>query len=419
MRLAGSRIRARRLDLGMRQADLARRLGISASYLNLIEHNRRQVAGKLLSAIARALETDAAALAEGAEGALLDGLRDAAAGQGGAADLERAEDFAGRFPGWAALAAAQARRIAALERTVQTLNDRITHDPHLSAALHDVLSSVTAIRSTSAILAGEGAVDAEWQARFHRNLHEDSQKLAERAQSLVAYLDAREDEERAPVVPQETFEAWLAARGFHLAEVEAGQPLADPGRVGSAAARLIAAHAAQVRADAEAVPLSRLRAALERAGPDPAALAGELGADLGRVFRRLAALPEGVGGQPVGLLVCDASGSLTFRKPVPGFEVPRFGAGCALWPLYQSLGQPFVPLRTVVETAGRLPQRFLTFAQSRMDHPGGFGSPPVVEASMLILPAGGTEEAARPVGVTCRICPRAGCAGRREPSIVG
>ena len=42
--LTGSRLRGRRVALGMRQADLAALVGLSASYLNLIEHNRRRIA---------------------------------------------------------------------------------------------------------------------------------------------------------------------------------------------------------------------------------------------------------------------------------------------------------------------------------------------------------------------------------------
>ena len=46
--LTGSRIRERRVMAGQKQADLAKAIGISASYLNLIEHNRRRIGGKLL-----------------------------------------------------------------------------------------------------------------------------------------------------------------------------------------------------------------------------------------------------------------------------------------------------------------------------------------------------------------------------------
>ncbi|MEL6481744.1 MAG: helix-turn-helix transcriptional regulator, partial [Pseudomonadota bacterium] len=50
--IVGARIRARRRDIGITQAELARRVGISPSYLNLIERNKRAIAGKLLGDIA-------------------------------------------------------------------------------------------------------------------------------------------------------------------------------------------------------------------------------------------------------------------------------------------------------------------------------------------------------------------------------
>ncbi|WP_226782693.1 helix-turn-helix transcriptional regulator [Oceaniglobus trochenteri] len=417
--MTGSRIRARRLDLDMRQSELADRMGISASYLNLIEHNRRPIAGKLLTAAARALGVDSAMLARGAEAALLDGLRDALAqGAGAGPDMQRAEEFAGRFPDWAALAVAQARRIAALQRTVETLNDRMTHDPFLSAALHDVLSTVTAIRSTSAILADDGDIDAEWQARFHRNLFEDSQRLAESAQGLVGYLDAGGQADTALATPQEELEGWLAGQGYHLAALETGDKIELP-EVSGSARQLIAAYADQYRADARALPLADLRRAIARLGHDPARLADHFATDLHRVFRRLAALPEGIAGRPVGLVVCDGSGTLTFRKPVDGFALPRFGAACPLWPLYVALSRPHARVRQLVEQAGQMRPRFTIFAEAVHRHRGGFDDTPVLTAAMLILPHdGGGEGAARPVGTSCRICPRPSCPARREPAIV-
>ena len=44
----GIRISSRRKALGIGQAELARRAGISPSYLNLIEANKRDVGGALL-----------------------------------------------------------------------------------------------------------------------------------------------------------------------------------------------------------------------------------------------------------------------------------------------------------------------------------------------------------------------------------
>ena len=148
--LTGSRIRERRIDLGMRQARLAEACGISPSYLNLIEHNRRRIGGKLLNAIAEVLGVEAATLSEGADTGLIDALSNAAAeGIEAGPETDRSEELAGRFPGWARLLALQASRIGSLERTVEALNDRLSHDPHLAAALHDILSAATSIRSSS------------------------------------------------------------------------------------------------------------------------------------------------------------------------------------------------------------------------------------------------------------------------------
>ncbi|NBR41157.1 MAG: XRE family transcriptional regulator, partial [Alphaproteobacteria bacterium] len=46
--MIGHKIRKLRGDLGLTQSDMAAAIGISASYLNLIEHNQRPVTVALL-----------------------------------------------------------------------------------------------------------------------------------------------------------------------------------------------------------------------------------------------------------------------------------------------------------------------------------------------------------------------------------
>lgn len=437
--LTGTRVRERRLRLGMKQADLARAAGVSPAYLNLIEHNRRRVGPDLLAGLARALGVGEAALAEGADSSLVEGLREAAAaaeaGQGGGAtpradrvapETDRIEEFLGRFPGWAGLLAERQARIGTLERAVEALSERMAHDPHLSAALHEVVSAVTSIRSTAAILAETEDIDPEWRARFHHNIYDDSIRLSEAADALVAYLDASPESETGLSSPQEEVEAWLARTGYHIAGLE--QPHPTPARAlvagvpelaSDAARRLALAHVARYRADAEALPLETFRRALAETGPDPLALASRLGVGLARVFRRLASLPEGVG-PPIGLVICDASGTLTFRRPAPGFAPPRHGAACPLWPLYEALARPMMPIRATMEMAGRVAVRFLSYAYAETRYPDGYDGPPVTTALMLILPAQGPRSGSeRRVGIACRICPRTACAARREPSIAG
>lgn len=420
--LTGTRIREHRARSGLRQAELARAAGVSASYLNLIEHNRRRVAGDVLGRIAAALAVTPEALAGLDEADTGAALREAAALGGGAAELDRAEEFAGRYPGWAALVATQNRRIRQLEQAVEALSDRMSQDPHLSAGLHELLSAATSVRSTAAILADTADIEPEWRARFERNLAEDTARLANGAEALVGYLDGVAAQETGIASPQEELESWLAAQGWHLPALEAG---ANPGALADGIAELASRAARQMArdwlaayaCDAVALPLAPFLVALRREGPDPGRLARHFGTDPAQVFRRLATLPPEAG--PIGLVVCDGSGTLVFRKPLAGFPLPRFGAACPLWPLYEALSRPGQPVQARVAMAGRLAGVFDSWAWGRIDHPQGFAGPGVLRAYMLLVPARGDGPPPRPIGTSCRICPQADCAARREPSITG
>lgn len=445
----GSRIRALRTARGLSQADLARIVGVSPSYLNLIEHNRRRVGPRLVGALARALDVSAEALAEDAGAALVAELRAAAAasappapGAAGVAapppELDRAEDFAGRFPGWAGLVAALHGRVQGLERAIERLNDRMAHDPNLAAALGEIVSAVTAVQSTAAILADAEDLDPAWQARFHANIHADSVRLAHAAEALVVWLDAS-GAETGLASPLEEVESWFARRGFRLPEADAergagaggggGLFAGDPDLASQAGRELAAQWLRRLEAEARALPDAVLAGALAAqlaagAGLDPGALAQALGVAPGLVLRRLALLPPGPGLPRFGLVIADGSGTPVFRRPIDGFALPRFGGACPVWPLHGALMVPGQGLRAVLETAARPPQRFLAFALAEPREPGRFVPPYAWESAMLLTPA--TPAALGPapsgavlrVGAGCRICPLADCAARREPSIV-
>ncbi|MES2145099.1 MAG: short-chain fatty acyl-CoA regulator family protein [Pseudomonadota bacterium] len=421
--LTGSRLRERRLALQLRQADVANAAGMSASYLNLIEHDRRRAAGDVLVRLAGVLEMDLDDFAEGREAALVVDLRAAASGAVVPVETDRLQDFVGRYPGWAALCAGLQGRVGRLERVVATLNDRLSHDPHLSAAVHDLLSAISAVRSTAAILAEDGDLDPDWRDRFHQNIHQDAERMSRGAEALVAYLAGSGAEVEGASSPQEEVEAWLSGRSWHLAEVEPGGPGAgavadEVAALPSLAAReLAAAWITQAARDAALVPRERLEAALVAGQDDPLRLAGDFGADVLAVFRRIATLP----GRPEGLVLCDASGTITFRKPVPAFTPPRFGAACPLWPLYTALARPGLPVEALAEMDGRATLRLRLRAYAETRHVGGFHGVELRHAAMLVtpLPQAATPATVLPIGTTCRVCARAACAARREPSILG
>ena len=190
----GSRIRARRADLGLKQAELARAgrdLGaLSEPDRARPPQNRRQAADRAGPG-AGGRSGGAGRRRRGRAG------RGAGAAAGGrrrrteeAAEDGAGADFAGAVSG---LGGAGRRRSTAgsdiWRKPSRRCRDRLTHDPRLAAALHEVLSVVTAIRATAAILSDTGDLDPEWLDRFHRNLDQDSRRLALSAEALVAYLD--------------------------------------------------------------------------------------------------------------------------------------------------------------------------------------------------------------------------------------
>lgn len=422
--LTGSRIRERRIIAGHKQADLARQIGISASYLNLIEHNRRRIGGKLLLNIAEVLEVEVSALTEGAEAALIAALRDAAHGAHvPEAEFERAEEFASRFPGWAGALAASHRKIANLERTVATLSDRLAHDPELAASVHEVLSTAASIRSTASILAEDQDLTDEWRSRFHTNIDADSRRLAASSKILVGFLDAETGEAVSTNSPIEEVEQLVADHDYVFtpgttpADLET--LIGNAPQLTTVAARSLAYQVAErIINDNQRLKTTDLKSALADHGPDPVMLAQVMQAPVSLVMRRLAHVVE----NEIGLVVADRAGSILFRKAVSGFAVPRHGAACPLWPLFQVMGRPGQVLGQRVRMPGRSNALFDCYAVAEPYGPIVLNTIPLVEATMLIVPIPMSEIAADQdvidVGSSCRICPQRGCAGRREPSIL-
>ncbi len=411
----------------MRQADLAKAAGISASYLNLIEHNRRRIGGRVLNDLARALGLDPTQLSEGAETALIQDLRGAAATRPAAdAEINRTEEFAGRFPGWAGLVTDQAAQIARLEARVKSLTDRMAHDPQLSTSLHEVISAVTSIRSTSSILVGGEVLDRDWQERFHRNIYNDSQRLADSSRALVGYLEAPADGGAMALSPVEEVEAYFDRHGHHIADLE-GPAHSDAvveelvvaaALTGPAAEVLLRGRLGVYRDDAQAMPLGAFEAAAIERRHDPALLAEMFGVGPAAILRRLSSLPERPAHPAFGFASCDGAGAVTRLKTIEGFGLPRAVAACPVWPLFQALSRPGQPIRAIVALPGEGGRRFLCHAIAGPLGPLRFDGLSPVEAVMLVQAAPAGETAALDAGGGCRICPRPACPARREPSLL-
>lgn len=416
--LTGTRVRNRRLDLGLRQSQVAKAVGISGSYLNLIEHNRRRIGATLLEDLAKVLDIDATLLEAGNGARILGPLSEAAAAfpQASVEDA-RADELVARFPGWAQLVVAQRNRITQLEARAAALSDRLAHDTQIATALHDVISTATAIRSTASILAETPDLDPDWLARFHGNIDMDAGRLADSSQALLGFLDmeieAGGDQMASPL---EQAEVVMADRGFYLPQSETGEEVVfdTPDRATHA---ILTGWAQDAVRDAQSLPLAPFVQAARAVAFDPARLAARFGVPIETVMRRLTHLPDAADIPPMGLAVCDAAGVVTFQKPVLDFRLPRAGAACPLWPLYQSLSQPGRALRRVVRLPGAARTPFECIAIATPVGDMAYGVEPRIHATMLVRPAR-SDEVPGTVGPGCRVCPVADCGARRHPSLL-
>ena len=194
--LLGTRIRENRKAMRLSQKDLAATAGVSASYLNLIEHNKRGIAGKTLHAIARALEIDPSELSEGMNQALLDRVRTAAMRNAQIkTEGDRLEEFAARFPGFARLIARQSDQIEIRDEEFAILSDQLKHDPYFAEAMHLLLSNITTIRATSDILASSPDMPQNTAQRFINNLASEAAKLSKTAEEIFDHFEPSADEQ--------------------------------------------------------------------------------------------------------------------------------------------------------------------------------------------------------------------------------
>ncbi len=221
--LIGLKIRERRKLLGMTQAALAAKLEISASYLNLIEGNRRNIAGALLKRAADALGLPIDEFDGAAERRLIDDLGELAADpRVGALQLDAASaaDLAAQHPGWAHALVALHRGCIDRDQTVLALSDRLSQDPFVGDAVHSLLSSLSTIRSASEILDSVDDLGAVPRKRFVSIIADDSRRLSEVAQALAAFLGKAHTPARS-ITPVEQVDDFLFDHDNHFPALEA------------------------------------------------------------------------------------------------------------------------------------------------------------------------------------------------------
>ncbi|MEW6121479.1 MAG: short-chain fatty acyl-CoA regulator family protein [Pseudomonadota bacterium] len=446
---AGHAVRRLREKLGLKQVELAHRLGVSASYVNQIESNQRPLSASVLIAISRTFGVDITSFGAEDLDRLVADLREATADplfrdlELGMQDLKAVANLSPAF------AHAFLRMHVSLGRTAEW---RASLDDMLSVGMGAEAKLVPYEEVRDYFHYIDNYVDA-----LDRAAEETAEALGilsgtDPRAAFTTYLKDRfgvevEHGPADPDLPLSRFDS----RRKRLSLSGVLTPAAAAFRLGAAIARL--AHSDLVDgmvarggfrsptagdicrlalynyfAGALLLPYGRfLRLARDRRH-DLDRLALETGASLEQVCHRLSTLQRaGMKGLPFYFAKVDRAGNITKRHSATRFQFARLGGACAVWNVHQafeSAGQTLVQV-------GEMPDgvRYLCLARTVSAPATRYGQPQRVYALGLgceisyadqMVQADGLDLKSAPVarlGVSCRICPRRDCELRAFPPL--
>ncbi len=455
---AGPRIRRIRNSKGLTQTAMAEGLGISPSYLNLIERNQRPLTVQLILKLASVYKVEPEQL-QGEAGSSISALKEAFADPLLAGELPGDQELIEIAEGAPNAAAAvvklyrayreQAKRLSDLsemlarEGRATALSDtRLPADevrevferrPNHFAAIEEEAEAFAGVLEPGDDLAGAlkqwlkreygitvrvlpVATMPNWRRRYDR--HSQRLFLSER---LSPYDQLREI----------AMEACLMRMQVAIgAEIEALKLSSDEAR------RLARFEIARYAAHALMMPYQEFLSAAQRARYDIDVLRSRFGVSFEQAANRLTMLQRvGAAGVPFFMLEIDNAANRFRRAGAQGFPQGRFGGGCPKLAVHAAFAQP---ARILVE-AVEMPDgaEFLTIARTLEGPQGAFSERPRRTAILLGCDIGFKDEVvysqalpggegvgakagrtgSTPVGPACRLCERIGCLARAEPPV--
>jgi predicted transcriptional regulator/transcriptional regulator with XRE-family HTH domain len=438
--LIGRTIRRLRQERQLTQQALAARLGISASYLNLIEHDQRRITASLLIKTAETLQVDLAALSGTSERQIEAQLRETladpllehddvpdtevaalASGSPAAARavlaLYRAWRVAREDSGGIALPSGR-RLLLPTEETRDFFNEHANHFPVLEDA-------------AEALVAELSAAPAEMNhavAERLRRRHGITVTVCPLEGALRRYDPAARFLRLSEMLPRESRGFQMA---FQLALLECRNAIESaigPITPSSAeAAALIRVGLLNYTAAALLMPYARFADAARALRHDVEALAARFGVSFEQACHRLSSLQRpGARGVPFFFLRVDPAGNVSKRFAGAGFPFARYGGSCPRWIVHTAFATP----GTVRVQVASLPDgmTFLCFARTITAAPSRWGEPEPVHVVAMGAPIGHAaeivyadgidlERAAVGIGISCRLCDRPDCRSRAFPPL--
>ncbi|WP_448579469.1 helix-turn-helix domain-containing protein [Thermaurantiacus sp.] len=435
---AGARLRRLRLRLGLTQARLAEDLGLSASYLNLIERNQRPLSAAVLLKLADVHDVDLKELTARDTDQQAEEINRLLAGRTSQpVSRNEAREFADAHP---AIAAALLALASGKEGHGQPADS-----PTVPAPLAAVRSHLLERQNHFADLdsQAEGLAD---ELRLS-GLSLDAairDRLRARHGFIVRVVPVdvlpdrlrRFDLHSRQILLSEALDG--ASRTFQLAvqlaELEA-RPLiqrelaAAQGaltRAGDVALKLLELNLSNYWAGALMMPYARFHAAAESLAYDLELLQARFSAGFEQVAHRLTTLQRpGARGIPFMMIRADRAGQISKRLSASRLPFASDGGQCPLWVLYAAFAEPGRLLTQIAEVEDGT--RIFTIARTVRPQvtPWGAERPSFAialtcsldHAASLVYAAGADLARARPVpiGPSCTRCFRQSCRQRAAP----
>ncbi len=451
---AGSHIRRLRRELEMTQASMAEDLGISTSYLNLIERNHRPISAQLLLRLADVYDLDLKSLAGNDEDRALAELKEVFSdplftGMGIAnQDLQ---DLAMANPQAAQGVAALYRAYLAAMSSASDLAERLT-DENKTASLDTRHFPIEEVRDfiykqSNHFPELEAAAEQLWEEaeleptelgaglRGHLERYLGVKTRVMPLEVLGSTLRRYEPHGRRLLLsemlesPARTFQIahQIAFSGFRplLDEIVARSGLSDP-----VSQRLCRVSLANYFAGAAMMPYERFRKSAEDLRYDINILGQRFGASFEQVCHRLTTMQRsGARGLPFFLIRVDNAGNISKRFSAGGFHFARHGGACPRWNVHDAFQTPGKIFTQVIE----MPDGTVYFSMARTVRRTGAGSHlldqqlaiglgcEIGQARKIVYADGynldAPQTAATPIGPNCRLCERVDCAQRAFPPL--
>ncbi|MDG2532650.1 short-chain fatty acyl-CoA regulator family protein [Sphingomonas sp. HITSZ_GF] len=434
----GFRLRELRRRVGLSQAAMAARLGISVSYLSQIENNDRPITDIVLVALSREFPLEA--FGDAADSSAL--LRTIDAATDASVPAERIEEADVRRG--IEQQPLLARRMVALheawrrsQEQLRVLDDRFDSGSSDAAPLpweevRDWFQAegnyIDTIDLSAEALAADLDPDRptrglEDRLRWHgvRVTGEDGDgsqlSRFDAGDRTLAVNSALPPESRAFLLAHR-----LVRYEFEneMRAVVEGSGLASP-----ASRELLSIGLANYAAGALLMPYAAFKDTARDVRHDIDRLRQRFGVSFEQACHRLSTLQRpGAQGLPFFFCRVDMAGNITKRHSATRLQFARFGGACPLWMVHEAVA---IPDRILVQHA-EMPDgtRYVSMAKGLVKPSGSYARP-----SRRYAVALGCEEmhaadfvyaddlkpggAATPIGSSCRICPRADCDQRAFP----